>query len=331
MEGTTMATLLTGGNGWVPSHILRRLARRGEQVISYDVMPPDDMLREFLGELAERVVFVEGDITDLEHLRAVAAEHAVERIIHAAVITPRLERERTEPARIIQVNLLGTVNVLEVARTLPSFRRMVYISSIAAWGGAPDPAGPSEATPSAARSLYGITKHTSERFCQRYAELFGLDIVAMRPVSVYGPMERVTPGYEGATELREMLRLAAAGQPVLVNSLEGPYHDWTFVEDIAEAVERAWDTPKLPHDVYTITQGRSYSIGDMLAAFQRAWPELEYRVVPREQANYVVSGAPDYPRPGNARLRADFGWVPSTSLDDGVREYVAWIRKYGPQ
>ena len=326
-----MTTLLTGGNGWVPSHIMRRLARQGEHVISYDLMPPDDMLSDLLGELSGRVTFVEGDITDLERLRAVAHEHAVERIIHAAVITPRLQRERAEPARVIEVNLLGTVNVLEVARELPSFARMVYISSIAAWGGRADAAGPSEATPSAATTLYGITKHTSERFCQRYAELFGLDIVSLRPVSVYGPLERVTPGYEGATELREILRLVAAGQPVLVNSLAGPFHDWTYVEDVAEAVERAWATPRLPQVVYTITQGRSYAIGEMLAAIQRAWPGMEYRAVPREQANFIVSGDADYPRPGNARMRADFGWVPSTPLEDGMREYIAWIRRYGPQ
>lgn len=327
-----MPTLLTGGNGWVPSHILRRLLRRGETVVSYDLMPPDEMLRDFLGDLFERIVFVQGDVTDGAHMREVAGQYGVERIIHAAVITPRLERERGEPEHIITVNLMGTVAVLEVARTLPTFRRLVYISSIAAWGGAQVPGGrPDEDTPSAARSLYGITKHTSERVARRYKELFGLDVVCMRPVSVYGPMERDTPGYIGATELREMLRLAAAGQPVLVNSLEGPYHDWTFVEDIAEAIERAWDTPNLPHDVYTITQGHSYSIGDMLAAFQRHWPGLEYRVVPRERANYLVSGDPDYPRPGNERLRQDFGWVPSTPLDEGVRLYLEWIRRYGPQ
>ncbi len=60
---------------------------------------------------------------------------------------------------------------------------------------------------STATGLYGITKHTSERVCQRYAELFGLDIVSMRPANVYGPMERDTPGYKGGTEPREMLRL----------------------------------------------------------------------------------------------------------------------------
>jgi nucleoside-diphosphate-sugar epimerase len=144
-------------------------------------------------------------------------------------------------------------------------------------------------------------------------------------------MERVTPGYNGATELREMLRIAMSGQPILINSLEGPYHDWTFVEDIAEGIERAWTTPRLPHDVYSITRGRLYSIGDMLAAFKRHWPELEYRVVPEAEANYIVSGSAPGPTPSNARLRADFGWTPQTSLDDGVATYLDWIRWYGAQ
>ena len=140
-----------------------------------------------------------------------------------------------------------------------------------------------------------------------------------------------TPGYGGATELREILRILANGEELRINSLDGPYRDWTFVEDIAEGMERAWASRNLPHGVYTITSGEQYAIGDMLAAFKRAWPEIEYRVVPEPDANYAVSGEPPGPRPSNDRLRHDFGWVPSTSLDDGVREYLNWIRQYGPQ
>jgi nucleoside-diphosphate-sugar epimerase len=326
-----VATLLTGANGWVPSYIMRRLAARGERVISYDLMPPDDMLRAFLGDLAGQVTFVEGDVADVEQLRETARSNGVTRAIHAAAITPRAERERAEPRRIIDVNLGGTVNVLEVVRSLPGFERMVYIGSVAAWGSGHDTDVLDEDTPSRATNLYGITKHTSERLCLRYKELFGLDVVSMRPANVYGPMERVTPGYSGATELREMLRILASGEELRINSLEGPYRDWTFVEDIAEAVERAWATPNLPHDIYTITSGEQYSIGDMLAAFKRAWPEIAYRVVPQEQANYLVSGNPPGPRSSNDRMRADFGWVPHTPLDEGVAQYLGWIRQNGPQ
>jgi UDP-glucose 4-epimerase len=326
-----MTTLVTGGNGWVPSHIVRRLARRGERVISYDLMEPDDLLREMLGDSIRQITFVHGDIANRDALMRAAGEHGVTRIIHAAVITPRRWREEQEPVRIIDVNLGGTVNVLEVARLLPGFERMVYVSSGAVWGDQPGVTELTEDLPSNATGLYGITKHTSERVCRRYAKLFGLDIVSMRPANVYGPMERDTPGYKGGTEPREMLRLHYSGQPILVNSLAGPWLDWTYVEDIAEGIERAWATPNLPHDVYSVTSGELRPIGDILAAFQRHLPELEYREVPEAEANYHVSGDPPGPVPSNARLRADFGWVPSTPFDEGMRLYLEWIVANGPQ
>lgn len=326
-----MTTLVTGGNGWVPCHIVRRLARRGERVVSFDLMEPDALLRDFLGDLVERVAFEPGDVTDEGCLRKVAERHGVTRIVHAAAITPRVDRERREPRRVIEVNLLGTVAALEVARSLAGFERFVYVSSCAAWGDVPDVEELTEELPSHAAGLYGITKHTSERICRRYAELFGLDVVSIRPANVYGPMERVTPGYVGATELREMLRLHFAGRPILVNSLAGPYLDWTYVEDVAEGIERAWATPRLPHDVYSLTCGRLRSIGDVLAAFAEHLPGLTYREVPESEANYRVSGDPPGPVPSNARMARDFGWVPATPFREGMRAYLAWIRQHGPQ
>ncbi|MDQ3548300.1 MAG: NAD(P)-dependent oxidoreductase [Chloroflexota bacterium] len=326
-----MATLLTGANGWVPSYIMRRIVQRGERVISFDLMPPDQMLRDFLDDCFSSVTFIQGDVTNQQQMLDIARRADVTRIVHAAAITPRVDREREEPQRIIDVNLGGTINALEVARQLPDFERFVYICSIAAVGGGHDVEMVDEETPSSATNLYGITKHTSERIALRYKDLFGLDVVSMRPASVYGPMERITPGYRGATELREMLRILHAGEELRVNSFEGPYHAWTFVEDVAEAVERAWATRNLPNDIYTITAGQQYSIGDMLAAFKRAWPEIAYRVVPEAEVNYHVDGNPPGPRTSNERMQQDFGWVPSTPLDDGVQQYIDWIRTNGPQ
>lgn len=326
-----MPTLLTGGNGWLPSHVLRRLARRGEAVISYDLMLPDTYLLEFLGESATNVVFLEGDVTDGTAMRAVCEQYGIDRIIHAAAITPREDRERSESAKIIAVNFNSTVELLEIARTLPTFKRMVYLGSIAAWGGGHHGETLDEDSPSHATRLYGITKHTSERVCRRYKELHGLDVVTMRPGSALGPMERITPGYSGATEPRELLRIVAAGETVRVNTLNGLYYDWTYVDDIANGIERAWATPHLPHDVYTVTCGKLYSVGDVLAAIQHHWPGMRYEVVPIEQANFIVSEAAPGPRPSNARLQADFGWVPSTSLDDTLKIYIDWVRANGPQ
>ncbi|MPZ22746.1 MAG: aminotransferase class I/II-fold pyridoxal phosphate-dependent enzyme [Dehalococcoidia bacterium] len=104
--------------------------------------------------------------------------------------------------------------------------------------------------------------------------------------------------------------------------------DWSL--DV-EGIERAWATPNLPHDVYSISTGINYPIGDMLAAFQRHWPGMNYYLAPETEANYVVPIEPPGPRRSTARLEQDFGWKPSTPLDDGVRQYLDWIRKYGPQ
>jgi UDP-glucose 4-epimerase len=326
-----VTTLITGGIGWVPSHITRAIAATGEHVVTYDLMEPDEMFRELLGDLSANVTTIPGDTTDADHLRSVCEQFAVTSIIHAAAITPRRDREQGEPARIIDVNLGGTVIALDVARQLPIFRRFIYISSGSAIGNVPGAAVIDESTPSHATSLYGITKHTSERVVSRYRDLFGLDAVSVRLANVFGPMERVTPGYVGATELREMLRIHFDGESVRVNSLAGPWLDWTYVGDIAEGVQRLWEAPSLQHDVYTNTCGQACSIGDVLDAFGRHLPGFRYEQVERDRANYLVSGSEPGAVPSNARMRDELGWTPPTSFDEGMRQYLGWIQQHGPQ
>jgi UDP-glucose 4-epimerase len=326
-----VTTLITGGIGWVPSHITRAIAATGESVITYDVMEPDDLFAELIAGVSGQVTTVSGDVTDLERLTATCTQHQVTAIIHAAAITPRKDREQREPARIVDVNLGGTINALDVARQLPDLRRFIYISSGAAIGTVPGAAVIDESTPSQATNLYGITKHTSERVVSRYRELFGIDAVSVRLANVYGPMERVTPGYVGATELREMLRIHFDGNSVKVNSLAGPWLDWTYVGDIAEGIKRVWQASSLKYDVYTNTCGRLHSIGDVLHAFARHLPGFRYEHVEREEANYLVSGSEPGAIPSNARIKDDLNWVPPTSFDDGMRQYLAWIQQHGPQ
>ena len=327
-----MTTLVTGGSGWLPSHVVRRLARAGETVVSYDVMEPDVYLRAFLGPDISNVIFESGDVTDRERLREAAARHGVTSIISAAAITPRVDRERREPERILAVNLGGVVNALEVARELPEFRRFVQISSCAVFGDVPGVTELDENSPANSTNLYGITKLAGERVALRYGDLFGMDVMAVRPSNVYGPMERFTPGYAGATELREMLRIHFAGEPIKVTTLDASYRDWTFVEDVAEGIERAWSVAgPLPDRVYIVSSGKHYSIGDVLGAFRANLPGLEYRVVSRDEANYPVDTDGPGPLPLNSRAREHLGWSPRTSFEEGMRRYLAWIAANGPQ
>ena len=327
-----MTTLVTGGNGWLPSHVVRQLARSGEMVVSYDLMEPDDYLRAFLGADVANVVFESGDVTDRERLSEAAAKHGVTSLISAAAITPRVDRERREPERIIAVNLGGVVNALEVARTLPDFRRFVQVSSCAVFGDVSGVTELDEESPANSTNLYGITKLAGERVALRYGDLFGLDVIAVRPSNVYGPMERFTPGYAGATELREMLRIHFAGEPIKVASLDASYRDWTFAEDVAEGIARAWSIAgPLPQRVFIVSSGEQYSVGDVLEAFRTNLAGLEYRVVSRDDANYPVDEGGPGPLPLNRRAVAHLEWSPRTSFADGMRQYLTWIAANGPQ
>ena len=327
-----MTTLVTGGNGWLPSHVVRWLARRGERVVSYDLMEPDDFLQDFLGADISHVVFEPGDVTDRDRLRDAALHHGVTSIISAAAITPRVDRERREPERIITVNLGGVVNALEVARELPDFRRFVQISSCAVFGDVPGATALDEDSPANATSLYGITKLAGERVALRYGDLFGLDVIAVRPSNVYGPMERFTPGYAGATELREMLRIHFDGQPIKVASLDASYRDWTYAEDVAEGIERAWSVEEAPpRRVFILSSGEQQSVGEVLEAFRLNLPGLEYEVVSPDEANYPVDTGRPGPLPLNREARRHLGWSPRTSFEAGMREYLSWIAVNGPQ
>ena len=129
-----MATLVTGGTGFVGSNIVKTLAQRGHEVISYDVVEADVLVRRYVDPWAERVTFVRGDILNRGDLGGVAANHNFTKIVHAAAFTairPDIEAERSRS--IVDINVLGTVNLLDMACDLP-LERFLYVSSGAVYG-----------------------------------------------------------------------------------------------------------------------------------------------------------------------------------------------------
>ncbi|MFP6635420.1 MAG: NAD(P)-dependent oxidoreductase, partial [Dehalococcoidia bacterium] len=131
-----MATLVTGGTGFVGSNIVKTLLQRGHQVVCFDLVPPNDLLTSYIRPWADRVTFLQGDILapgDLEQ----AEDHNIDRIVHAAVFTGVLpEVEASRSRSIVDINVMGTTNLLELARRIIP-QRFLYVSSGSVYGDRP--------------------------------------------------------------------------------------------------------------------------------------------------------------------------------------------------
>ncbi len=328
-----MATLVTGGTGFVGANIVRELARAGHKVVSYDVAPADGLTRQFIAEWAGQIEFVQGDIRDAEAVARLADEHGIDGVIHAATYTVNQRDLEVERARdVIGINIGGLVNVLELARIAP-VRRFVYVSSGAAYGLA---AGTdqtySEDLPAAPDSMYGITKYTGELITRRYGELYGFSAVSVRLSTPYGPMERVTGHRAVMSALYQWTGQVTRGEPLQAQGdsfAPDDGRDYTYVVDTARGLQAILDAPELPHDRYNLTTGVWITYREILDALAELAPGSAAPVVDDGAADRARASVPSRGPLSAHRLRQDIGWQPQYDLRAGIADYLQWRRESG--
>ncbi len=323
-----MTTLVTGGVGFVGANIVKALAARGHDVVSLDVLPADDLIRGFLGELASRVTFITGDILDAAQLDALRGSYSIDKVVHAAVFTVnRTDRETARSKDILDINLTGTGNLLELAR-LAGVDRFVYVSSGAAYGLTRDPDQTyNEDDHPQPGNLYGITKLASEQLTSRYGELHGFSAVSLRVSTPYGPMERITGHRDNMSTLYQWTGQMLRGEPIEIDTTDYG-RDYTYVVDTGSAIATVVDAPELPHDLYNITTGVSVTGAEIQRTLAELFPET--RLV--ESANAEPAGSSLGPTRGplsGYRLWHDLGWTPQYDLASGLTDYVRWRRESG--
>ena len=182
-----MATLVTGGAGFIGANTVLELARRGHQVVSLDIEPVNDLVLRNLEPWAERVTWLQGDVLNTELIQRIGSGHDIEHVIHTAAYAPYGSLEKTDWGRVIDINVTGTKNLLELAREVRA-ERFVYVSSTGVYQGTDPRLQPlAEDLPLRPTSLYGITKYAGESLTRRYGELFDVSTVGVRLAQNWGP------------------------------------------------------------------------------------------------------------------------------------------------
>ena len=345
-----MTLLVTGATGFVMSVLGRHWLDTDPtaHLVVLDSSPLDAAAQRYFAPVMQRMTVVSADVTRPETWRAALASHGVTHIVHGATITPisrgsaseaRREPEAESPARIIDVNVMGTVAALELARTLPNFKRFIYVSSGAVYKHH-GPDRPGEPLPEDGyvmpRRLYGISKLSSELITERYGDLFGLSTASVRPSSVYGTMDRVTATRNMRHPPNRIAHMAVDGvKRVKVSTLDA-VGDYIHSEDVARAIVSLLRAPRLGYSAYNVAYGRVVTIGDMVGWAAEKVPGFGAEVVPAEQADIVQDptlkdgmwGAYDV-----SRIFGDTGWKPRP-MREALHAYMDWIvaeRGSGPK
>jgi nucleoside-diphosphate-sugar epimerase len=335
-----MTLLVTGGTGFVMSVVARAWLDRdpSARAVILDRSGLDPAAEKHFAPVRDRLTVIAADILDPEAWSATLDQHGITAIVHGATITPisrgsaseaKRQPEAEDPARIVDVNLMGTVRMLEWARARPGLKRFIYVSSGSVyrhngpdWGGEPLP----EDGYVAPLTLYGISKFASEMVTNRYADLFGLSAVSVRLASVYGPMDRATESRNFRHVPNRVAHMALAGETIRPNSLE-PVGDYVTSTDVAAAILALIDAPHLNYRHYNIGSGSSQTIGEIIGWARERVPGLKAEVAPGEDANIVQDvalkggmwGAYDI-----ARILRDTAWRPRPGKE-AFHAYMDWI------
>jgi UDP-glucose 4-epimerase len=318
-----MNIVVTGAHGFVGLNLVKTLASSGHTVLAVGRRAPDAWVTEFLKDQSG-VKHLVSDVSRPGELSRALSGHRVDTVVHAAVVTATtFEVEKNDAARIIHVNVGGTIEALEAAQ-LSSAKRFVYVSSPSAFGTAPISSRLDESVLKQPDSLYGISKDSSEEIVRRFGRLHGISTASVRIAQPYGPGERATASRVRTSPIYEWVRDAEAGRTLPT----GPMHssrDWTYIDDTAAGIAQLAIAEAIQHDLYHLARGSLVSVEEVIKQISRAYPGLRWNVEPRPAELNPNISDPDGRKPLEcARFRNEFGWQPETDIVVGMRRYLDW-------
>lgn len=295
-----MKVLVTGGSGFIGSHVVDELLKKGVQVRIFDMIMPT---------FRQDVEFFRGSLLDLESLRM--AMNSVDAIYHLAAVAD-VKEVYEDPYYAESINVRGTINVLEAARR-HRVNRVIYGSTTWVYSDTlVDYVN--EDTPLLAPShLYTATKVTSEYYCQAYAKLYGLEYTILRYGIPYGPRAR-----DGAV-VPIFVKKALSGEPLTIAGDGSQYRNFVYVEDLAEGNVLA---------LRSVAKNKIYNLDGTEKVTIKQIAETIQRVIGNVKIEYVPSRPGDFSgkEVSSQLAKVELEWEPKTPFQEGVKRYVEWYK-----
>ena len=304
--------LITGGAGFIGSHIVDEVLRRGDTVRVLDNFSTG--LAPNLAAVRNRITVHEQDIRDLEKIRP--CFEGVDYVIHLAALAS-IPRSIADPITSNAVNIDGTLNVLVAARDAHA-KRVVFAASSSAYGD--NPILPRvETHEPRPLSPYALMKLTGEYYCKVFTNIYGLETVALRYFNIFGPRQNPNSPYTGVLSLFNAAYIRGT-TPVIYGD-GGQSRDFTFVANFVDATLRACIAPGASGSVFNVGVGEQHTLNEIITLLNKIFGR---EVKPRYDA----------PRVGDvresladiSRARSVLGYKPMVTFEEGLRLTVEWYR-----
>ncbi|HOJ76475.1 MAG TPA: SDR family oxidoreductase [Bacillota bacterium] len=308
-----MATyLVTGGAGFIGSHIVNKLVAENEQVIVVDNLTTGSL--ENLRGIIDQINFIKADIMDTTTMGQIIQK--VDYIIHQAAKISVIESVE-DPVGFHDINVTATLNLLELAKK-SKVRRFVLASSSAVYG-ANSNLPLAETEPAAPLSPYGVNKLIGEIYARLYYELYGLETVCLRYFNVFGPKQRPDSPY--AAVIPKFVANLIVDKPVQIYGTGEQTRDFIFVEDVAAANIAACRCSDIGGEVFNIASGKQVSVNDLFIQISHM---------------LLSNSTPEYqpPREGEvlhsvaltAKSETKLNFKPAVSFEEGLEKTVYWYK-----
>ena len=329
-----MTILVTGAAGFIGYNVANALMARGERVVGidnlndyYDPALKQARLAALRRDHGNAFAFEEVDFGNQQALETFAPRHAFDRIVHLGA-QAGVRYSLVNPQAYVRSNLLGQVNMLELARAR-SVKHFVYASSSSVYGGNTSLPFRVEDRVDNPVSLYAATKKADELMGESYAHLFRLPMTGLRFFTVYGPWGRPDMA------MWIFAKALFEGAPLKINNGGDMRRDFTFIDDIVRGVVACLDGPPAddhapkaggsisPHAIYNIGNHRSEDLMRMVSLLEQATgreAKLDFQPM---QAGDVKDTYADI-----SAIERDHGYAPTTSIDEGIPRFIAWYKNY---